>query len=289
VRRLVINADDFGLTCGVNRAILEAQRNGVVTSATLMANGAAFDDAVRTAATTHLSIGCHVVLVDGSPLLPAGQLPSLIASDGHFPVNLTTIARKALTRKLNAAEIEAEATAQIRRLQSVGITVTHVDTHKHTHMFPAVLRPLLRAAQACGVRAIRNPFVPPGTLPAWTILRSTKLLRRSAGVVALRRFNPTFNRLVHEIGMSTPDGCFGVVVTGSLDQDFFRQIATAIPDGTWELVCHPGYADADLAQVHTRLRQSRETELALLTSPEARSVLEKCGVELISYRDLAPK
>lgn len=289
MRRLIINADDFGLTRGVNRAIVEAHRNGVVTSATLMANGTAFDDAVRTASTTRLSIGCHVVLVDGSPLLPAGQLPSLIASDGHFPVSLTTIVRQALTEKLNPVEMEAEATAQIRRLQSAGITVTHVDTHKHTHMFPAVLRPLLRAARACGVGAIRNPFVPPGTLPAWTILRSTKLWRRSAGVVALRRFTPAFNRLVQETGMLTPDGCFGVVVTGSLDQDFFRQIAAAIPDGTWELVCHPGYLDGDLEQVRTRLRESRETELALLTSPEARSALEKCGIELISYRDLAPR
>jgi chitin disaccharide deacetylase len=288
VRRLIINADDFGLTRGVNRAIVDAHRNGVVTSATLMANGSAFAEAAHAAATTQLSVGCHLVVVDGDPILPAAQLPSLTGSDGHFPVNLSAIAAKALTGKLDAAEIEAEAVAQIRRLQSAGITATHIDTHKHTHMFPAVLRPLLRAARICGVRAIRNPFVPPHAVPSWSLFRSLRLLRRSAGVVALRRFTPTFNRLVAEAGLLTPDGCFGVVVTGSLDDRFFQHIAAAIPDGTWELVCHPGYVDADLEQVRTRLRQSREKELAVLTSPEARSILAGCGVQLISYRDLAP-
>jgi predicted glycoside hydrolase/deacetylase ChbG (UPF0249 family) len=286
VRRLIVNADDFGLTRGVNRAILETHRNGIVTSTTLMATGAAFEDAVRQATAARLSIGCHVVLVDGTPILHAEQLRSLTRADGRFPDSLSTIVRKALTGNLNADEIEAEATAQIRRLQSAGIAVTHLDTHKHTHTFPAVLRPLLRAARACGVRAIRNPIVPSRILPPWRILRSTQLLRRYVIVAALRRVAPTFDRLVQEAGLATPNGCFGVVVTGSLDSRFFQDIAAAIPDGTWELVCHPGYLDADLEQVRTRLRRSRETERALLASPEARSTLAKQGVELISYRDL---
>lgn len=288
MRRLIVNADDFGLTRGVNRAIVEAHRKGVVTSATLMANGSAFTEAAQAAATTQLSIGCHLVVVDGDPILPPVKLPSLTGSDGHFPVNLSTIAAKALTGKLNPDEIEAEAVAQIHRLQSAGIAPTHIDTHKHTHMFPAVLRPLLRAARTCGVRAIRNPFVPPHAVPSWSLFRNLRLLRRSAGVIALRRFTPTFNRLVAEAGLLTPDGCFGIVVTGSLDDRFFQHIAAAIPEGTWELVCHPGYIDADLDLVRTRLRQSREKELAVLTSPEARSTLANCDVELISYRDLAP-
>jgi chitin disaccharide deacetylase len=286
VRRLIVNADDFGLTRGVNRAILEAHRDGIVTSTTLMANGAAFAEAAQAATTTQLSVGCHVVLVDGDPTLSAQQLPSLTGADGHFPTKLSTVARKAITGTLNVTEIEAEATAQIRRLQSAGITVSHVDTHKHTHMIPAILRPLLAAARACSVPAIRNPFVPPRTLPSWSFLRTSKLLRRYTAVIALRRFTSTFNRLVREAGLRAPDGCFGIVVTGALDEGFFRQIAAMIPDGTWELVCHPGYVNADLAQVRTRLRKSREIELALLTSPEARATVAECGIELISYLDL---
>jgi hopanoid biosynthesis associated protein HpnK len=290
VRRLIVNADDFGFTPGINRAIVETHTRGIVTSSTLMANGRAFEDAVSAAATvTNLSVGCHVVLIDGEPVLDAQRLPSLTVAhpSGHrFRDGIKSFAARALTGRLNAVEIEAEAEAQIRKLQSAGVSVSHVDTHKHTHLFPAVLRPLLRAARACGVQAIRNPFGPRKPLKSATLLTRPSLWTRYAEVRILRTLAARFRDTANREGLVTPDGTLGVVVTGALDEKLFRAIAAAIPEGTWEFVCHPGYHDDDLKSAKTRLRQSRETELRVLTMPEARQLLLDQGIVLISYREL---
>jgi hopanoid biosynthesis associated protein HpnK len=290
VRRLIVNADDFGFTAGINRAIVRAHTHGIVTSTTLMANGRAFDDAVRSAATVpRLSVGCHVVLIDGVPVLRAEQLPSITTSDSsgpRFRDGLKFFAARALAGRLNPHEIEIEVCAQIRKLQSAGVNVSHVDTHKHTHLFPAVLRPLLRAAQACGVHAVRNPFGPSKPLKSSALLARPGLWTRYAEVRILRTLAAKFREAARQEGFVTPDGTLGIVVTGALDEKLFRGIAAIIPDGTWEFVCHPGYNDADLTSARTRLRQSRETELRVLTMPEARQLLLDQGIGLISYRDL---
>jgi hopanoid biosynthesis associated protein HpnK len=285
-----VNADDFGFTQGVNRAIVEAHTKGIVTSATLMANGRAFQDAISHArAIPTLSIGCHVVLIDGQPVSNPNQIPSLTSRDGQFSNSLKSFAARALTGRLDADEIESEAGAQIRKLQSAGIGVSHVDTHKHTHLFPAVLRPLLRAALACGVGAIRNPFGPRKPLRSGDLVKRPSLWTRYAEVRVFRALANRFREAVKKEGFATPDGTFGIVVTGALDEQLFRAIAAIIPEGTWEFVCHPGYNDDDLRMANTRLRQSRETELRLLTMPEVRELLAQKGIELISYRDLLPK
>ncbi|PYX78305.1 MAG: hypothetical protein DMG66_05720 [Acidobacteria bacterium] len=286
-RRLIINADDFGLTGGVNRAIVEAHSRGVVTSATLMATGAAFDGAIALAKENpRLSVGCHVLLVDGTPASRAAALPSLVNGD-QFQNSLARFAHAALRGRLNASEITVEVAAQIQKLQKAGVEVSHVDTHKHTHMFPAVLRPLLEAARQCGVRAVRNPFAPLKPL-AWAHLaRRPRLWTRYSEVRALRGFFAGFRRTVAEMGMRTTDGSFGVLGTGALDEKLFASICGCIPEGTWEFVCHPGYNDAALSGVRTRLRASREAELKILTSADAKQTLERHGIEPISYRELS--
>ncbi|MDR3749550.1 MAG: ChbG/HpnK family deacetylase [Acidobacteriota bacterium] len=294
MRRLIINADDFGLTTGVNRAIAEAQQHGIVTSATLMANSRAFDEAAGlarslTARGRNFSVGCHVVLMDGAPLLPPEQVPSLLqpgSNNGRFRSKLNDFVVASFRGKLQPTEIEAEATAQIRKLQTAGISPSHFDTHKHAHMFPAVLRPLLRAAQACGVPAVRNPFGQVWPLPFGDMVRKRHLWTRFAQLNVLRNFSGQFRREVQAHGMHTTDGSVAVLVTGSLDLKLFGKIMDRLPEGAWEFVCHPGYNDAELTKVQTRLRQSREQELALLISPEARDVLDRHGIELISYRQL---
>jgi hopanoid biosynthesis associated protein HpnK len=293
MRRLIVNADDFGFTSGVNRAIVEAHTHGIVTSSTLMANGPAFEGAVKLAKTVpDLSVGCHVVLIDGQPLLDTKRLATLTASqDGgnQFRDSLKIFAARALTGRLDSAEIEAESTAQIHKLQSAGISVSHVDTHKHTHLFPSVLRPLLRAARACGVHAVRNPFGPRRPLRSGELLVRPNLWTRYAEVRILRTLAGKFRRTAKEEGFATPDGTLGVVVTGVLDEKLFRHIAAIIPEGTWEFVCHPGYNDEELQRANTRLRLSRETELRVLTMPEVRVLLADSEIELISYRDLLPQ
>jgi hopanoid biosynthesis associated protein HpnK len=286
---LIVNADDFGYTSGVNRAIVEAHSRGVVTSSTLMANGPAFDEAVQLARTVpKLSVGCHLVLTDGDPVLHSQQLPSLTTA-GHFRDGMFTFAARAIVGGMAPREITEEASAQIRKIQSAGIAVSHIDTHKHTHLFPRILRPLLRAAADCGVRAVRNPFGPRLPLQSSHLLARPNLWTRYVEVRMLGAFANKFREAVDREGFSTPDGTLGIVVTGALDETLFYAIARSIPEGTWEFVCHPGYNDSDLKVGKTRLRESRETELRVLTLPAARNLLAQQGIELISYRDLPSK
>ena len=290
MRRLVVNADDFGFTPGVNQAIVKSHTDGIVTSATLMANGPAFGEVKELAnKLPNLSIGCHIVLIDGDPVLPPARIPSLIQS-GRFRDSLKTFAAQAITGRIDSAEIAAEAKAQIQKVQAAGLCLSHFDTHKHTHMFPKVLRPLLQAAAECGVRAVRNPFGPRFPLRATELLKQPNLWTRWAEVKALRScFAGEFRRAVQRAGFVTPDGTLGIEVTGTLDETLFTSIASNIPEGTWEFVCHPGYHDSDLQSAKTRLRESREVELRVLTSGRAREILAQQGIELISYRDLAER
>lgn len=280
---LILNADDFGLTPGVNRSIIELHRAGVLSSATLMATGAFFDDAVALArATPTLEVGCHVVLVDGVPALPATQIPSLCPNGRSLRPTLGSFAAALHLGRIRPEEIEAEAAAQIRRLQQAGLRVSHVDTHKHTHLFPRVLRPLLQAARACGVPAIRNPFEPAWARP--TALTAPGLRRLEIAILSRQR--PVFLRLVHQAGLATTAGTLGVLATGNSDvPGALRTLLAAIPADTetWELVCHPGYLDEHLDRVHTRLRASRGQEHAALLHQ-----IPHAGVTIGAWRDLAP-
>lgn len=251
-----------------------------------MANGAAFADAVQLAhGMPRLSIGCHVVLIDGVPVIDPEKIPSLTASL-RFRDGLKSFAARAFIGRIDPDQVCSEAKAQIRKIQASGIVVSHVDTHKHTHLFPRILRPLLRAASECGVRALRNPFGPRFPLRSSRLLARPNLWTRYAEVRILRRFAGGFREAVDREGFATPDGTIGIEVTGTLDENLFRAIAESVPEGTWEFVCHPGYNDADLQMAKTRLQNSRETELRVLTLPGARELLSHEGIQLISYHDI---
>ncbi len=285
MHRLIINADDFGLTSGVNRGILESHQSGVVTSSTLMACGAQFQEGVALALQVpRLSVGCHVVLVDGAPVLSVEQLSSLAiaGSPPRFRESLIGFAGRAAAGRLDQEQIEQEVTAQIQKLQAAGIDVSHLDSHKHTHMFPVVLRGMLRAAKNCGVRAIRNPFEP-------LVFAKVGSWKRQFQLRMLQRYRETFRNELAEAAMVTPDGCIGIAVTGGLTLAAFQSLIENLPEGTWELVSHPGYIDEDLDEIKTRLRASREKELAILTSAAAKESLRRAQIELISYRELAAK
>jgi len=282
VSRLIVNADDFGLTPAVSRAIIELHAAGLVTSTSLMARAGATEEAIELAcATPSLGVGCHVVLVDGEPILPPEKIPSLVdARTGRFPDSLTAFLLRLFTGRIRAEEIEAEAAAQIAHLQERGVRLTHIDTHKHAHMFTAVLRPVLRAARAAGIRAVRHPFE-----PEWAVRAAIGApLARALQIAALRPLGPRSRKILAQEGFTTTDGTIAMAGTGTLDAKALGSLLRQIPAGTWELVTHPGYNDADLVRVRTRLRASRDIErLALAAIPEVP------GIELISFADLAPK
>jgi hopanoid biosynthesis associated protein HpnK len=288
VKRLIINADDFGLTSGVNQAIVELHGHGMLTSATLMARASATDEAIRLAlANPTLGVGCHVVLVDGQPVLSGrDDIPWLAdPTNGRLRNSLSSLLsdlyqgrlRNPFGKRHILEEIQDESAAQIALLQKRGLHLTHIDTHKHTHMFPKILRPVLRAARAAGIRTIRNPYE-----PAWSV-RATPgapWLRR-AQVNVLRTFQSSFRRIVAEEGFVTTDGAIGVLATGTLDSAALASLLNAMPDGIWELVTHPGYNDTSLARVRTRLLASRETEYEALKNASISQ-----GIELIHFGQL---
>jgi chitin disaccharide deacetylase len=285
MRRLIINADDFGLAPGVNRAIVELQLAGALSSATLMANGPFFSPAVYMAfAQPGLAVGCHVVLVDGSPCLRPAEVPSLVdpRNPSSFRTTVGSFFADLLRGRIREEEIEAEAVAQIRRIQSSGITVSHIDSHKHVHAFPRVLAPLLRAARQCGVRCVRNPFEPwwslKATRPAGTVRRMQVHVMRTQG--------RAFARLTREHGMITADGSLGLLATGVLDESVLRSLLQAMPSGTWELVCHPGYSDRALDEARTRLRASREVERSALLAVIPEEIRNDSGLALIDFHQL---
>jgi len=300
VRRLIVNADDFGLTAGVNRAILETHTGGVVSSATLMATGAAFEDALTAARSApHLSVGCHVLLVDGTPVSPPGAVDTLLAirsaEPDKFCSSLSAFAARAMLGGFDRDQLVAEVTAQIRRIQSAGLRVTHLDTHKHAHIFPEILAALLRAARICGVRAIRNPFVPLKAMPARQFKGQRELWKRYGQVRMLHTFSGQFLQRTKRAGLLTPDGLVGVIETGTRDgpdersgyRSLLRQSLASLPEGTWEFVCHPGYNDDALRAAGTRLLESRVEERHLLTSTEFRQFLAEQKIRVIGYREFA--
>ena len=287
--RLILNADDFGLTRGINRAIAELHSAGALTSATLMANGPAFDDAIRIAhAQPSLGIGCHVVLTDGVPLSPPTTLPTLLGPDGRsFRRSLTDFFAAVLIGKISEADIAREALAQITRIQQQGITLTHLDTHKHTHLLPRVARPLLAVAERTGIRAIRNPFE-----PRWSSSLGNIPFLRRVQLRALGYLQPLFVELpqIRSGSVRTTSGTLGVSATGSLNAATLRAILDILPTGTWELVCHPGYNDRDLDAVTTRLRETRDIERAALLdafSPVSQQQSHPPLPQLINYKDVA--
>ena len=266
----MVNADDFGFTQDVNEGIVEAHREGILTATTLMANGEAFDDAVRRAAAVpSLDIGCHLTLIGGrSVLRPECALPGSVAG---------LLAAIALRR----IPIHEELSAQVRKILAAGIEPTHLDTHKHTHLAPPVLDAVARLSQEFGILWVRRPF----DLPITAARGEATFGKRStsAGLAVLRA---RFHRVLARRGCRTTDHFAGFQLTGRFRAAQLARLIRELPEGSTELMCHPGRCGAELLGARTRLKQSREEELAALIAPETRRALAEARVELANYRTL---
>jgi len=268
-RQLVVNADDFGFTPDVNRGILEAHHRGILTATTMMANGDAFDDAVRLARETpSLDIGCHLVLIGGRSLVTGRPFPATVAQ---------------LLRSLTRRDFSPydELAAQARRVIASGIRPTHLDTHKHTHLAPAVLDAVARLAQDFGILWVRRPF----DFPAPGLGRPPRLTRFASGALGL--LQGRFQRVLAAHGCRTVDHFTGFQVTGRLGADELAALAAALPVGSTELMCHPGYCTDALRRAPTRLKESRERELQALTAPQAREALDRNSIQLVNFAGLS--
>jgi predicted glycoside hydrolase/deacetylase ChbG (UPF0249 family) len=285
--RLILNADDFGLTRGINRAIGELHSAGAISSTTLMASGAAFDDAVEVArAQPTLGVGCHIVLTDGAPVSPPGSIRSLMGADGiNFRPSLVDFVQALLLGRIKEEEVAREALAQIEKLQCAGIHPTHLDTHKHAHLFPSIARPLLQVAERCGIRAIRNPFE-----PEWSLALNHGGHARRLAIRLIGLLRPRFeaHAQLRDRRVLTTDGTVAISATGQLNAATLGEILHALPaDGTYEICCHPGYNDGELDRVATRLRAHREVEREALLSEIPKVLASPIAPLLIHYGTLA--
>ncbi len=278
MKYLIVNADDFGLTPGVNRAIIEAHTSGILTSATLMANMPAFDEAVRLAKENpSLGVGLHFNITQGLPVANASTVGSLLNERGEFLGTSTGLLRRWLAGKLRVQEIEIELRAQIEKVLQAGLRLTHIDSHKHSHALPPVSEAIINTIDDYGIKAVRLPR------EQWRFPRhnlSAKLITQSFGAFCLSQLcrvsAEKFNKRV-------VDAFFGVSQTGFWSKPWLLELIESLPEGASELMSHPGYDDAELSQVKTRLRESRATELTLLTDSEVIHTIGQCGIKLISY------
>lgn len=288
MKRLIVNGDDFGFTSGTNAGILRAHKEGILTSTTIMANGPAFDEAAGIAlANPRLGVGCHISIVDGDPVCPAAEIPSLAGPDGRLPRTVVELAWK-LGRSVRIRDVEREIGAQIQRVRGAGITPTHLDTHKHSHLHPAILRALAGAAGDFGIRRIRRPYERVALTVAGRAARAQRAvhLKQWASSIVSLSTAPFFNATVHRLRITTPERFYGIALTGLLDTAAVLQLLAMVGDGTVELMCHPGVHDGELDRARTRLKESREAELAALTDPGVRRAVDELGIRLIDYRDL---
>lgn len=261
--RLIVNADDFGFTRDVNEGIVEAHLRGVLTATTLMANGDAFDDAVtRARQTPTLDVGCHLVLVQGRSVLnPSRELPATL---------------KGLVGALGRHKIPVydEIAAQVRKIVAAGIQPTHLDTHKHTHLLPPVLEAVARVARDFDIPWVRRPF-------DFGIDGKTKLTKQMVSL-GMQIMRPRFASALS--GLRTTDHFAGFQITGTLNDNSLAETLKKLPPGLTEFMCHPGRLGPELRNAATRLKESREIELAALLSPRTRQVIEQRGIQLMNYR-----
>jgi hopanoid biosynthesis associated protein HpnK len=287
MKTLIVNADDFGLTPGVNAGILRAFREGILTSTTVMANGPAFDDAIaRTRECPEIDVGCHLVLVGGKSVAPPEEIPSLAKRNGDLPKTIFDLTCRLWGGLINESEIEREFRAQIERVIAAGVTPSHLDTHKHTHAHPAVMNALFRVASEFKITRVRMPFERASMRDTQVSSSGTgsitqRLLASAVGMAA-----PAFRRGLKEYNLRAPEHFFGVVLTGHLESAALKHLIETLPQGTSEIMCHPGVCDAELEQSATRLKKQREVELSALTDPAILQAVREQQVHLVPYREL---
>jgi predicted glycoside hydrolase/deacetylase ChbG (UPF0249 family) len=287
LKNLIVNADDLGWTDGVNRGIVEAFHHGIVTSTSLLANGAAFAGGVGAARSAPgLGVGVHLNLSDGPPVADRETVTSLLNNDGEFAGGPENLLLRRARRGLSLAEVENEWDAQIQKVRDAGISPTHLDGHKHVHMLPGLFEIALKLAKRHDIGAIRVSLEASSLRAA---LSSGS--KRNAGVVmkqgvqarGLKLLARDAREQTGRAGISTADYFCGIAQTGELTREGMEQFVKSLPDGTTELMCHPGYADAALQKTPTRLQDSRQTELRILTDTGIRNLVASMGIRLIDY------
>ena len=291
MKNLIVNADDLGWTAGVNRGIVEGHREGLITSTSLLANGAAFADGVSLAKRNpELGVGVHLNLSDGLPTAPPAAVKGLLNDSGAFEGGPESLLLRLAKRALHVEEVEREWDAQIEKIRDAGVQPTHLDGHKHVQMLPGLFEAALRLAKKHGIGAIR---VSHEDSKLRTVLSSGKdqktsvLFKQGVQARGLKLLAHDAKDMAHRAGIATTDYFCGIAQTGVLMREGVERLLEILPEGYTELMCHPGYFDEDLLRSSTRLQESRQSELAILTDANIRKLVATRGIRLINFKHMA--
>jgi hopanoid biosynthesis associated protein HpnK len=289
MKNLIVNADDLGWTPGVNRGIAEAHRNGIVTSTSLLANGAAFDDGARTARELpRLGVGVHLNLSDGKPVAPSEWVKSLLNESGEFSGGPEALLFRLTANSVKRSEVEMEWDAQIEKVKNAGVRPTHVDGHKHVQMLPGLFEIALRLAKKHSIAAVRVSHEASSLRAALTDggESSSVIIKQGVQARGLKFLARDARAMAERSGISAADFFCGIAQTGVLTKQGVLKLLASLPEGTTELMCHPGYADSELRTTATRLQDSRQTELQILTDKDIRKSIATLGIRLINYEEI---
>ena len=291
MKNLIVNADDLGWTEGVNRGIVEAHRKGLVTSTSLLANGRAFAGAAEISRSNpQLGIGVHLNLSDGPSLAPPNEIKGLLGKTGELEGTPESLLLKIAGRVLRVEEVEREWDAQVQKVRDAGIQPSHLDGHKHVHMLPGLFEVALRVAKKHKVRAIRvahEESTMRAALSSGKDQQKGVVLKQGVQARGLKLMARDARELAEHAGIATTDYFCGIAQTGVLTREGLQRLLEILPEGTTELMCHPGYADEELRKTQTRLQESRQVELEILTDPGIRKVVATRGIRLLSYELVA--
>jgi hopanoid biosynthesis associated protein HpnK len=282
LKSLVVNADDLGLTIGVNDGIFDAHDRGILTSASLFAHAPETADAIRRARyRPSLGLGLHLALVDGCPILPPDRVPTLVGDDGRFRTSWKPFVVACLLGRVALDDVERELTAQIGRIRDAGIQLTHLDAHKHVHAFPPIFAIVARLAERFRIPAVRVPY------ERWSLAWVNGPQQRTARAQALMNASmlPWARRdyrIASAHGIRTRQ-FVGRTHTGILSADSLEGLLTHLRPGVTELMVHPGYVDDALLKTSTRLVSSREEEVRLLCEGRTRDLLVHERIQLVRH------
>lgn len=275
--KLIVHADDFGLTHSINKGIVDAHQNGILTSTSIMSNGSAFDEAIELAlAVPTLDIGVHLTLVEESPLVSPAKIPSIVNNRGKLLTNAKEVYLRYLKKQLDMEHVRAEFEAQIVKIKSTGLPISHIDGHQHLHILPNIFSIVLELAKKHNIHAIR---IPKEKIQRY-MLRNLTNIRRVLELVVLNAYASAGST-----DLNCPDAFVGFYYGGNLNYRNLESVITHLPkDGTCELMCHPGASSDDAKYSHWQY--SWADELDALKCTGIREQLNRQGISLISYRDL---
>ena len=280
MKKVIVTGDDFGLSLNINEAIEEAHRRGILTTASLMVGAPSAADAIeRARRLPSLRVGLHLVLVDGSPVLPVEEIPNLLDGTGNFSSHLVRAGIRYFFSPEARRQLEAEIRAQFHAFQRTGLRLDHVNTHHHMHLHPTVSRILLKVGKEYGLKAVRLPFEPP--IASWRASRRA-LFQRVGVAFFLYPWIILLKKRMGQRGICSNDFVFGMHDGGKLHLDPVLRFLKSLPDGVAEIYFHPALSKV----AHGREASDGQREFEALTSPQIRQMLLTRGIQLVGFNNL---